>query len=431
MKLLSSLTQIALLILFVTASVFGQGTDPQLPFVRGVRIYGGDVETSLPMIIRGDRNERGEFITANDFITIVFDVNEISPPRLQIKFRHCNKNWQIDETPIVRDDFYSTTRTLAYETSPPGVRHYTFRFKNQFPGANNPFVRFLYSGNWVFDITKEFDESVVYASGRFFVVDAGVRTMLNIRNDYWTDFPTPLDRVHELITDVKVPDSMYTDYVTTIDVFQNRRLFHPHRVSTWERAYNTRVEGVGMPEKRFTYENIIPGNAYRVYDFRSPGLYPAGLPVNKLGNPDFTRFRFGSDDPHHFGAALLTHGNGWDDDYMQVKFALAFPRDDSISIFLAGAFNNWDPMLEDKLIWDEKENQYIVWKMLLRGSYDYQYVMGEWDMKAGYVVEQDWTTIEGSAWETRNHYWCLVYYDDPAFGGIDRIVGFAEVESGR
>ena len=53
------------------------------------------------------------------------------------------------------------------------------------------------------------------------------------------------------------------------------------------------------------------------------------------------------------------------------------------------------------------------------------------DVAFGAHVDQDWTGIEGSGWETRNHYWCLIYYDDAAFGGIDRIVGFAEVESGR
>lgn len=423
--------RILFLCAFVTSRLYAQIREPELPFIRGLRVYSGNDETNLPIIYRSSRTRGEQKTTLQEYLTIVFDVNETSPPRVQIKFRHCNKNWQVDDLPIVKDDFYSTTRTLLYEQSPTGVKQYTFRYKNTFPGKENPFVRFLYSGNWVFDITKEYDEKTIYASGRFYVVDASVDVHLIVQNNYWKDFIPPIDRVHKLIAEVHVPDTLYADNVSTIDVYQNQRLYEPARVLAWERQPNTRVEGLGMPERRFTFENFIPGNAYRWYDFRNSAQYPGDKPVVKFSGADFTRFRFGIDQPHHFGAAVTSASKSWDDDYMKVKFALTYSCDDSISIFLAGPFNSWDPMPEDQLHWDEKENQYVVWKRLLRGSYDYQYIIGRYDPERGYVVDQDWVTIEGSGWETRNRYWCLVYYDDAAYGGIDRIVGFAEEYSGK
>ncbi len=418
------------LLLIIGSEVSSQQREPTLPFIRGLRVYAGNNETTVPVIIRGDRDENGQPILSNDFITIVFDVNESSPPRLQIKFRHCSKNWEVDDIPIVKDDFYSTSRFLFYEPSPVGVKHYTFHFKNAFPSADNPFVRFLYSGNWTFDVLKEFDERTVYASGRFYVVDAIADIRLKVQNDFWTDFSPPLDRVHKFTADIKIPDSLFTDYVNTVDFIQNFRTYDPARVSVWERKINTHVEGVGLPEKKFTFYNVNPGNAYRWYDLRNVNFYPNNKEVIKAGGPDFTRYRFTIDQPHHYGSAVLNHTGSWDDDYLKVLFELSYPKNDSISIFLVGLFNNWDPMKEDQLVWDEKRNEYLVWKWLRRGSYDYQYIIGRYDSEKGFVVDQDWTTIEGSGWETRNRYWCLVYYDDNSFGGIDRIVGFAEVYSG-
>jgi hypothetical protein len=98
-------------------------------------------------------------------------------------------------------------------------------------------------------------------------------------------------------------------------------------------------------------------------------------------------------------------------------------------IFLVGEFNFWNPTEEDKLTRDAAERSYVVKKLLRRGIYDYQYVTGVWDDKNQEVINQDWLAIEGNDWRTTNKYTVLVYYNDPRFGGFDRIVGYGRGNS--
>ena len=70
-------------------------------------------------------------------------------------------------------------------------------------------------------------------------------------------------------------------------------------------------------------------------------------------------------------------------------------------------------------------------RWLLRGAYDYQYVVGAYDADAGYVRGGDWIALEGNSWAAENLYWSIVYYDDDQFGGVTRAVGFARAISGR
>jgi hypothetical protein len=157
--------------------------------------------------------------------------------------------------------------------------------------------------------------------------------------------------------------------------------------------------------------------------------------VRLAGGADHLRlyWRTGTD---HDGEAILNSFTGLNSDYLEVLFRLDMLDRDyraltagAREIFVAGEFNFWNPANEDKLHWDELERSYVVRKVLRRGIYDYQYVTGRWDPLSGSVVSQDWTATEGTDWRTTNVYTALVYYNDPRFGGFDRIVGIGRGRS--
>jgi hypothetical protein len=415
---------VIVLYLLCTGVAVAQTDCPELPFVRGLRVYGGDDETALPVMYK-------DGCGSPDHITIRFDVSSKQPPRLKIRFRHCNKDWKVDTDFFVRDDFFTVTRYLAYQQAPAGVEYFSWRFTNIFPGPDNPFVRFRYSGNWVFEVQDEQDDDAVYASGRFIVVEKGVRAGLTIFNDYWTENEMPLDRVHRLQLAVSVPDSLYADYVKTVDFYRNHSLVSPYRVDAYDYQSNTRVEGLGLKQKTFNYLNALPGNGYRYWDFRNVAAYANNTLVRRIDGADFTRFRFGTDPMHMYGSSRTGAAESWDTDYMCVLFELNHQGFDGRSIFLAGDFNNWDPGPSDMLTKNEKSNKWEIRKRLLRGAYEYQYVVGYVDEETGTVKDQDWTTLEGNAWDAENLYWAVVYYDDDQFGGVHRAIGFFKRVAGK
>ncbi|MFZ1728638.1 MAG: type IX secretion system plug protein domain-containing protein [Bacteroidota bacterium] len=411
---------------FAVSQEAPQDVCPKPPFIRGLRVYAGNDETNLPVMIKSDSSVQVQNLPMPAFITIRFDVAEEMPPRLTIRFHHCDKNWNIDTDYFVRDDFFTYTRLLFYEQSAAGVDGYRWRFTNSFPSSDHPFVRFLYSGNWIFDITDENDASIIYASGRFIVAEQGVRSGLEVRNDYWTRWDMPFDQVHRLRLEVRIPSPgpIFPDYVRTVDFYRNFDLYKNYRVDSYDRQANTFVEGIGLERKTFTYENIPSGNGYRLFDLRRPAVYPARQLVRKFEGPDFTRFRFGTDRSSYLGAAVTEPLRSFDADYLCVQFELETPFIEDGDVFVAGIFNNWDPQLEDRMIFDKETGHYFLHRWLLRGAYDYQYVVGSYDEELGYLDNADWLRLEGNGWGANILYWAVIYYDDDQFGGVNRAVGF-------
>jgi hypothetical protein len=418
---------------FVAAQELPQDVCPQPPFIRGLRVYAGSDETNLPVMIKADSSVQARDLPLPAFITIRFDVGEEMPPRLAIRFHHCDKDWKIDTDYFVRDDFFSYTRLLTYEQATAGIDGYRWRFTNSFPDSEHPFVRFLYSGNWIFDVTDENDAGSIYASGRFIVVEQGVRANLEVRNDYWTPWDMPFDQVHRLRLEMRIPSPgpLFPDYVRTVDFYRNFDLFKNFRVDSYDRQANTFVEGLGLARKIFTYENVPAANGYRLFDLRRPAVYPARRIVRKFEGADFTRFRFGTDRSTYFGAAVTEPLRSFDADYLCVQFELEHPFIEDGDVFVAGIFNSWDPQFEDRMTYDTESGHYLMHRWLLRGAYDYQYVVGRFDEELGYLEDADWLRLEGNEWGANNLYWAIIYYDDDQFGGVNRAVGFTFFVTGR
>jgi len=405
-------------------------TSAQHFIVRGLSVYVEDDESTFPILVRDTVDQDGKPVRPYPRLTIQFDVVASEPPQLRIQFQHCNRNWEVDNNAFINDPNHTTSFVLQYRASPGGVEGYDYRYINSFPDADDV-VRFDYSGNWMFRILDP-ERTTVVAEGRFFVVDRIAPTTVSVTNDYLTANASPLNQIHKVAVRVRLPQEADGLYMTTIDVYQNRRLSHPYRCDAWDRDPYTHVEGFNTGERIFTISNILPGNEYRVLDLSNVTRYPNYTLVRLVEGADHLRlfWRTGAD---HDGESQLNRFTGLSSDYLEVLFRLDMLERDyrgltagGRDIFLAGEFNFWNPSKEDRLAWDEAERSYVVRKLLRRGIYDYQYVTGRWDAATNTVLDHDWTAVEGNDWRTTNTYRALVYFNDPRFGGFDRLVGFGK-----
>jgi len=415
---------VVLSFLLMYGTTFGQ---PE-PVIRGVSVYAMNNEESFPMIVRDSVANDGKPVGIKAYITIQFDVLASDPPPLKIRFHHCNRDWRVDENSLVQDENHNTSFVLDYRTSPNSIQHYNYRYVNRFPDAADA-VRFDYSGNWAFRILDK-EERTVYAEGRFIVADRIAPTRVRVVNDYLAEGSSPLNQIQRVVVDVRLPDEIDGYYYTTVDVYQNRKLGNPYRIDAHDRDSYTVVEGYNTGSRVFNISNIHPGNEYRILDLSNVTRYPNRALVRRVEGADQQRqyWRTGQD---RNGIATLNRFAGVNSDYLEVLFRLDLTDTDHRSvthggreIFVVGPFNHWMPTLEDRLVYDEMEKSLVARRLLRRGIYDYQYVTGRWDAVTGTVFDQDWLVLEGNDWRTSNTYHAFVYYNDPRFGGFDRIVGF-------
>ena len=399
----------------------------QEPVVRGLSVYGLNNEQNFPVILR---DSSGRANPGAQYITIQFDVQAKEPPQLTLRFLHCNRDWVPDQNLFVQDEVHNTSFTLNYRPSPNGVEYYSYRFRNRFPDKND-IVRFNYSGNWVFRLLGR-DGGTVLGEGRFFVVDVASPVSVSVANDYLTDAISPLNQIHKVRVNVRLPNEIDGARYTTADIYQNRRLHDPYRVDVNDRDPYTVVEGFNLGYRLFTVLNILPGNEYRTLNTVNVTQYPQKSLVRPVEGVDQPRLYWRTG-PDRNGTALLRDAKGVASDYLNVLFRLDLSAthkvDGGTDVYVVGPFNQWNATVEDGLAYDAAEQCYVVKKLLRRGIYDYQYITGSWDNATGEVVRQDLVVLEGNDWRTTNIYFAMVYYNDPRFGGFDRIVGFGSGES--
>jgi hypothetical protein len=400
------------------------------PIIRGLSVYAQGNEQNFPVIVRDSVDQFGLPTRSKKYITIQFDVLAAEPPLLKIRFLHCDRNWHPENNVFIQDENHNTSFYLDFRTSPGGVVNYHYRYRNRFPDSEG-IVQFNFSGNWIFKVLDK-DETTVFAEGRFFVVDNIVPTDVTVTNDYLTANTSPLNQIHKVDVRVKLPNEVEGYFFTTVDVYQNRRFHHPFRIDTFDEDRYTVVEGFNTGFRFFTITDIHPGNEYRTLDLSNTTRYPNKSVVRLVEGADQQRnyWRTGADNN---GTALRGRFTGINSDYLEVLFRLDLvARDFQLAtaggkdIYIVGSFNDWEPTLDDKLVYDDTERSLVNRKLLRRGIYDYQYITGIWSDSENRVLEQDWLALEGNDWRTSDTYSAMVYFNDPRFGGFDRVVGFGK-----
>jgi hypothetical protein len=386
--------------------------------IKSLRYYPYGEDTALPVIISGNDNLSG--------LVIEFDLDSKFVPDLDIVFRFCDRNWKPMNNVFLSNYGQSVSYSIDFSNLPASVLNAVYHYKGVFPDQKG-YVSFPYSGKYMFYVTDALDTSIVFASGQFYVVFPEIELNVNLKKESLEDksyYPLELGRVFNIETKFNLPDKLFPANVSCMEIVENQKIYNPYIV---DRSFNTNTRQFYWDGNRaftFLIRDIKPGNEYRQTDLRDANKFPSGNVKAQFDGIEYPRFdKFGNRDLN--GGELLTDFNNDYADYLNVTFSFR-PADNFYGdIYLTGAFNNWQILPACQMI--NNGGLYNKTIELKRGIFDYQYVTA--DLLNGEIKNQDWVQLEGNFWETENVYNIFIFYQDPDFGGFDRIIAYQKLTS--
>lgn len=397
---------------------FSALTYPENIQIKSMQVYAGRDQLAFPVLSMKNGGP--------NYLTIAFDIQSKFQPNLIILFRYCDRNWKPYDNIFLTNQGKNIKYNLSYYTLPNTVKDAHYHYRGTFPDSRGD-VDFPYSGKWKFYVTDSQDTSLVYASGKFYVVYDTMSLKLTLRKEQLEDkvyFPSDLAKIFNVTAEFNLPDDLYPSNVEQVEIVDNHKIDYPIIV---DRSFNTNQRQYywdGNRKFSFTARDIQPGNEYREVDTRNINKF-TGKNVNaQFDGLEYSRF-FKLGPPDMNGGELPMFFNNPDATYMNVKFSIRPPKALSESVFIVGAFNNWKVSPRYEL--SDDYGVYSISLSLKRGVYDYQYVTGY--VQDGEVDDLNWTLLEGNDWDTTNSYYVFVYYNDPNYGGYDRIIAYQKITS--
>ncbi|MGE5861027.1 MAG: type IX secretion system plug protein domain-containing protein [Ignavibacteria bacterium] len=382
--------------------------------IKTLKTYRMEDETALPVI------------TSEGELTIEFDVNSNIEPNLNIVFKFCDKNWNPVDNIFLQNYGENVAYNLDFVLLPFTVQGVRYHFKGSFPDKNN-FVSFPFSGKWKYFITDSQDTSIVFASGRFYFIGNILELNADLKKEHLEDkvyYPLSIGNVFNITTDFILPEELFPAYIDHIEIVENKKIDYPFSVDKNSNTNTRQFYWDGDRKISFIIRDIRPGNEYRRTDLRDINRFNSKNVRAQFDGIEYSRFfKPGRRDLN--GGYLLTDFRNEFADYLNVKFSIRPPYEVFQSIFLVGAFNDWKILPEYEL--ENIGGVYSKTIELKRGAYDYQYVAA--DVVNNRTKNEDWIVLEGNFWETENLYHIFIYYNDPNYGGYDRIIGYRVILS--
>ena len=384
--------------------------------IKSLNIYTTDNLTSLPVL------------TGDNKLVIEFDVQGQYIPNMNIVFRFCDKGWMPTKNIFLLNPQYSTYYFLDFEELPiMVVDDARYHHKSTYPDDRDQ-VQFPFSGKWRFYLTDTEDSSIVYGTGKFFVVNEDVELGVRIKRDeienqsYW---PVELAKAINVTTDFYLPDDFHPSFVDRIEIVDNQRLYYPVVI---DRKTNTLFRYFKWDANRsftFTARDIPAGNEFRQVDIRDNNLFSAKDVRAQLDGLEYSRFFLNPLNKDLNGGKIFSNYKDEFSTYLNVTFSIRPPEDNFRNIFLVGAFNDWNLSLDYHM--NESGGIYSITIPLKRGIYDYQYVAA--DLDNGEIINADWLVLEGNTWLNSKEFDVFLYYNEQDKGGYERIIGYKRVKS--
>ncbi len=386
--------------------------------IKSMQVYTGRDQLSFPVL---DMKGNGP-----DKLTIEFDIQSGFEPNFVIVFRFCDRNWRPYQNNFLSNQGKNIKYNLSYSILPNTVKEAHYHYRGTFPDSRGD-VEFPFSGKWRFYVTDSQDTSLVYATGKFYVVYDTMNLGLTLKREQLENkvyFPSDLAKVFNVTALFNLPDDLFPSNVEQVEIIENHKIDYPIIV---DRAFNTNRRQYywdGNRKFTFTARDILPGNEYREVDTRNINKFTGRNVEAQIDGLEFSRF-FKLGPPDLNGGELPMFFDNPNSTYLNVRFSVRPPNDVTDGVFLVGAFNNWKvaPGYEMR----EGGGVYSITLSLKRGIYDYQYVTGY--VQDGTVDGQNWTVLEGNDWGTTNSYYVFVYYNDPNYGGYDKIIAYNKIAS--
>lgn len=382
--------------------------------VKSLNVYTTDNLTSLPVL------------TGDNRLVIEFDVQGRFIPNMNIVFRFCDKGWTPTKNIFLLNSQYSTYYFLDFEELPVMVvDDARYHHKSTYPDDRDQ-VKFPFSGKWRFYLTDTEDSSIVYATGKFFVVNENVQLSVEVKRDELEDqsyWPVELAKAINITTDFYLPDDFHPSFVDRIEIVDDHRLYYPVVI---DRKSNTLYRFYKWDANRsfiFTARDIPAGNEFRQVDIRDNNLFSGKNLKAQLDGLEYSRFFLNPKNKDLNGGKIFSNYKDEFSTYHYVTFSIRPPEENFRNIFLVGAFNDWKLSLDYRL--EESGGVHSITIPLKRGIFDYQYVTA--DVENGEVVNPDWLILEGNTWLNSKEFNVFLYYNEQDKGGYERIIGYKRV----
>lgn len=385
--------------------------------IKSLRVYSSESETSFPLIDYSDSSKKS--------LTIEFDVQGNYAPSLNILFKFCDKDWNPYDNAFLTNFGYNTEYNIWLERLPLRIKDARYHYVGKFPNKN---VTFPFSGKWKFFIVDSHDPQTIYGEGKFYVVYPEVKLNVFItKNRMENVIPeiAALGRTITINTYFTLPDSLFESNLTLVEIVENKKISYPIRIIRDELTDKNYYEWNGSNQFLFLASEIKPGNEYRQTDLRDINRFnQKNVYAQYDGIETSNFFKKGKRDFN--GGSILTDYKNEYAEYLNVTFRIRPPENINSSIFVVGAFNNWQVLPEFKMFDDDGLMSLTI--ELKRGVYDYQYVIA--DLNNGILKNIDWQILEGNFWETENDYHIFLFYQSTEKGGYDKIIGYKKINSG-
>lgn len=386
--------------------------------IKSLKTYLGSNQTKIPIITSHS--------TDDNYLTIEFDVESDFKPNLNIVFRFCDRNWKPSDNVFLNNSGHNIARNIDLNLLPSHVEGAKYHYKGSFPDEDR-FVDFPFSGKWRFYITESIDTSIVYATGKFIVINDSMDISTSIKRENLEGeylLPADLGKVFNINISFYLEGEFYSSNLHHVEIIENHKLDYSYIINRNENTNNRAFYWDGGNKFRFFTKEIKPGNEYRQTDLRNPNIFHGEIINAQRDGIETSRRNFNERKDLNGGSILLDYDNDYAE-YLNVNFKLRPAEQLRNRLYIVGAFNDWKVMPDFEI--SQRDGLYERAFELKRGIYDYQYVTA--NENNGNITNIDWYSIEGNSWYTSNEYHILIYYSEPGKGGYDRIIGYKKIKS--
>jgi hypothetical protein len=379
--------------------------------IKTVLLHKDGWELSYPVITLG----------ANEKLKLSFDELTKTSTEYHYFIKHCNSDWTEDDL-----------ETFEYMDSPGDNRisQFAYSFSTYifyihyeliYPTADWEFHR---SGNYCIIVFDQDPKKPIFTR-RFMLNENRLDLSINLRKP---GEGSADENLQAMDIKIRMPssDNDHLSEVPVLIVNQNGNWYNSKTFT------EPMLSGGSELEYRLDGKDAFPGNnEFRNFDIKSVKYQSPNIENITYANNSFQiglhSEKSRAYKPYYFdndlnGKSLIkiTEGvnSGTDADYLNVFFTLSSlqPLTEG-KLYVTGAFCFWKTDEDNCLKYNSKTGTYELTLQLKQGYYNYLYA---YVRKGSFTF--DFSTIEGSHFETENDYLIMAYQKDSR--GYDRLTGF-------
>jgi len=397
-----------IIFLFVVATFSAQN-------IKSIQLFNPQTNDETPVIKFGEQ------------LILSFDDLQNSSTIYKYTIKHLDRNWQDDGlffTEFAKGVMSANIQDFAYSFNTyQKYTHYTLSFPNE---KIQPKI----SGNYELIVYKDSASKPLFKK-RFCIVEDGANLGINVSR--FNDGKKP--NVNQRVEVIAVPnrsDILSNLNSISLNVIQNNNfnqgIFDVKTNSVIGNKLLFQQMNLVFPGNNefYYFDNKIINQAYDMIaavDNNDEGNHTYlhsvwAYPLDYQYQPDVNgAFYFRRND---MGIERDANTEG---DYSWVYFSLDSEKMDK-ELYVLGAFNDYLPSEESKMIYDENYKKYIAKIYLKQGFYNY--ILATKD-ESGYLNLGE---INGSFWQTENLYQAFLYYA-PFGKNYDGLIGYGETRRNR